>query len=449
MIQASKRKREKKSQDQIHTSLAQQKRLHFKLTAAGILSSVISLLLWLSGVSLFIHLIGILVSFIIGLFYPSKNNLNWALKHIEKSTGLSYQTALEHPSALPYGLDTALNSYAKRSLSRLEAANFRRWWLPLMVISFGLTLLPYTPFRSSPRSVGLPGLENNFLTGTNAEKQNPAETLERQAEQDPQQASPNQVNSQETSRPQTLDDALGSNGQGLNDLAENVADEKALSRFLENLRERELAEENQTTPPAPQRATEPSSRQGQAGQEGDADSQQQAQSAEEQANSEGQPQEGEGNSSENGRDGEQTSSSTEPTPENSDSSSEASSSSENQAQDQGASSSGEQAADDGSSQSQLDGSDEGNDGSGIGSSTARESLGLNSELNRDDPEFLQGQLQQGASNLAGTVRLPGASDQEIASFGPAAEGFQRAEEQAVTEGRIPIEYQEIIKNYFR
>jgi hypothetical protein len=76
---------------------------------------------------------------------------------------------------------------------------------------------------------------------------------------------------------------------------------------------------------------------------------------------------------------------------------------------------------------------------------ADEQLGTSQQ----DPEFLPGRVQGGANNIAGTVRLPGETSQTVFPQGSAPSSFSRAEEEALTEGRIPLEYQEIIRNYFQ
>ncbi len=456
MIRASKRQSNQPQNNNsmphltAHRQFARQKSLNYKLTAASILTTVVSLILWLSGISLFAHIIGILISFVVGLFYPVRSTLTWAQKHIARSIGQSYQTSLEYGGQLPQELDKALFDYTQRALQKLEPPSFKRWWLPLMVIALGLTLLPYTPFRSLPRAVGIPGLEGTPFSSNPAQQQTMPEAQpdSPQANQ-PQQ--PNQLESKETGTPQTLDDAPGSNGQSLNDLAENVADKDALSRFLDNMREKEVANQPQKQDqPPPPNTPQPNSSQGNPNKQGDTEGSQNSQNSQQQSQEQGQPEEGTGDQSQTGQDANNGETVEGQNPEGSDSSSQANDPTEAQSQDQGAASSGEQPDSQGPSQnSPNEASDEGANGSGINSSASRETLGLNSEAPKAEPEFLQGQLSQGESNLAGTVRLPGSTAQNPGSFGPTAEGFQRAEEQAVTEGRIPIEYQEIIKNYFR
>jgi len=65
-----------------------------------------------------------------------------------------------------------------------------------------------------------------------------------------------------------------------------------------------------------------------------------------------------------------------------------------------------------------------------------------------DLEALPGILGPGPETVGGRVRLPG-RDSDVAPTAVSAEGFERAIEQAVTDGSVPVSYQEIIRNYFR
>jgi hypothetical protein len=65
-----------------------------------------------------------------------------------------------------------------------------------------------------------------------------------------------------------------------------------------------------------------------------------------------------------------------------------------------------------------------------------------------DPEQLESNLQEGVINVGGQVRLPG-DDEVSLPPGSAPEVFERGIEQALSEGRIPVEYQEILRSYFR
>jgi len=65
-----------------------------------------------------------------------------------------------------------------------------------------------------------------------------------------------------------------------------------------------------------------------------------------------------------------------------------------------------------------------------------------------DLEALPSILGPGPEAVGGQVRLPG-RDSDLSLDGPAARQFERAVEQAVTDGAVPVTYQEIIRNYFR
>lgn len=449
MIKPSQRKSPKKAPlFQTHNKLASRKNRNRRLTTAGILSAIISLVLWLFGVPLFSHVVAVLFAFIIGFAFPVKKATDWALQTIAKNVGLSYQTALEYDDSDPYAFSEALEKQANNSLRSLHVAPLRRWWLPLLVVAFGLTLLPLSPFRNAPRVLGLPDALNP-LTGTQAtESESSSSTPDTQTDSPNPQEPNDQAEPQaaEAGAPQTLDDTAGASGQGLNDISENVADQETLDRFLDNLRERDIPQESETQPP-PQSTPQQRPTQGEAGEEGE---------PQEQAGSEGENPE---NGAESGTDpqedpnGQNADSSTENSegenPEGGDSAEQSGDPQDAQSQEQGAPSEGDQSDSNGPSEADPDASaQDGSDGIGNLPSGSRPSDGLDEEA-QSEPEFLEGQLDQGQSNLAGTVRLPGDSDQEAGNFGSAASGFQRAEEQAVTEGSIPIEYQEIIRNYFR
>jgi hypothetical protein len=65
-----------------------------------------------------------------------------------------------------------------------------------------------------------------------------------------------------------------------------------------------------------------------------------------------------------------------------------------------------------------------------------------------EPEQLEGQLEQGTINTGGQVRLPGDDDVTLPGGSAPAE-YQQGVERALSEGRIPVEYQEILRSYFR
>ncbi|HEX7022036.1 MAG TPA: hypothetical protein VF171_04195, partial [Trueperaceae bacterium] len=63
-------------------------------------------------------------------------------------------------------------------------------------------------------------------------------------------------------------------------------------------------------------------------------------------------------------------------------------------------------------------------------------------------ESLQGRFRGGPSTIGGQVLIPGLADKPLPE-GQAATGFRHALEKAVTEGRIPVEYQQILRDYYK
>ncbi len=64
------------------------------------------------------------------------------------------------------------------------------------------------------------------------------------------------------------------------------------------------------------------------------------------------------------------------------------------------------------------------------------------------PQFLPGELRPGEQSASGSLRLPGSTDVTLPP-GTSMESYRRAAEQALTEGDVPLEYQEVIRRYFR
>ncbi len=65
-----------------------------------------------------------------------------------------------------------------------------------------------------------------------------------------------------------------------------------------------------------------------------------------------------------------------------------------------------------------------------------------------EPDLLPGVLQFGPENPAGVVRLPG--EEEVAlPPGRSPADYRSAAEEALTEGDLPLAYQEVIRRYFR
>ncbi|HZJ10632.1 MAG TPA: hypothetical protein VFD39_13115, partial [Trueperaceae bacterium] len=88
------------------------------------------------------------------------------------------------------------------------------------------------------------------------------------------------------------------------------------------------------------------------------------------------------------------------------------------------------------------------DAGGAGAGPGNEQEAGVAEGEQTQPDFLEGVLEDGPENPAGTVRLPGDTDVALPP-GRSAADYQSAAEEALTEGDLPLSYQEIIRRYFQ
>ncbi len=501
---------------ELHRRLARRRRRRLRLLFCSAGALFLSLILWLAGVPLPLHLGGVALGFALGFLAPLKPQEPWALSWIENETGLSYRTALEHENANDaYGFHGAVAVRAQDLAGRLEPPAEQPWWLPALVLALGLVVLP---------AVGLPGF--SLPGGRGLVTQAPADTPA-DASPDTPESPPAEAEGGESETPQDapaetpVESAAGSDARdfdtsdgsegGAGGTPSEGSDSEALSSFLDARQEQTSAQEagapqgggapppnesasdtdgaargagNPQAAPVPanaqpstaSRGDEGTSQEG-AGAQGAAGEEQGEQSASGEEQGEGQEgNEGAEGAAQGERDAQETAeqSQTGPAqaeqPQGQEQSAQEEGSTEQAddqegAQDAGAPGDAAQAgAQEGNGEAQgvnapasgEDGEggalagDGGGDGAGDGGSLqglAEPAPGLEGSP-QTPPEFLGGRRQEGASTLSGALQLPGA-DPGTRPTGEAAGDFDRSVERAITEGRIPVEYQEMLRNYFR
>ena len=491
MIKRSRRRNPAPSAEQtlsVHLGMARARQWQRRLWLSSAGACAVSALLWLVGAGLFTHLLVMAAAFGLGLALPVRSAGDWALAWVS-GHGLSYATALELAQSPddPYGFHGAVTKRASAQAARLEPPKQQPWWLPFLVTAVVLAALPVGPFggRGAPFAVTRPnataaaGAES---VGTDPAPAGAAE--DPQASPDPFAAEPADVS---TTAPSLNDlSAAGATEAGAE--GGGASDAAALDRFLDTLRDQPPPDE-----PNPFNSAAPSQRSGTPGEqeagdtqngrsgEGQDDSSGAEPSSADEQGEQGQGEQGQGEQgqSEQGR-GEQGRG-------------EQGQSEQGQEQGQGEGAEGQQQADPGQAEGQNDqgqptdqeaagesdaqnaqenaqpgdatgsspqqgapgdeaGTPEaGESGEGAGDTPGGPTVRENSRLDTpsQDPEQLQGRLNGGPSNVAGTVRLQGTPPTSQLPEGGAPGGFSRAEERAITEGRIPVEYQDIIRNYFR
>jgi hypothetical protein len=426
----------------LHRRLARARDLNRHLTLASLLALVAALLGWALNLDLGLRAAVVAAGASIAWLVPLAGSESWALRWIGDRTGLAYQTSLEAPLEPDrYGMRSALEARALDSLARVDRPTHGAWWLPLLALALGALLLPALPLIPGAGS-GLGG-----SSGPVTPPAVPAGTAE-----EPEELSEPELPDQQRARVDPGEPgAEGGRREDEGDLADGGAagERAALERFLRNVRERpegerEESEESETSssnrPVAPRGGEEGetgsnrgSERRREADEPGEA-----GQQGEEGASTEGEQgagEEGANPFAEAGA-GEQPDGEREPGESDEPV---AAGGEPGKSQEPGQEASG--------SPGEGAGEEEGL-GEGAGNQASAERPAQPGDLEPGQPLFLEGDLRSGPLAPGGAVQLPG-SDQAEPPGGAASETYQREVERAVSEGRIPLEYQEIIRNYFR
>ena len=231
---------------ELHRRLARRHywRLRLLFCSAGALA--LSLVLWLVGVPLPLHLGGVALGFALGFLAPLNSQEPWALSWIEGETGTSYRTALEHAGTNDaYGFHSAVAARASSLAGRLEPPAEQPWWLPVLVLALGLVVLP---------AVGLPGLSlpgrgSALTTETPADALADAptatpETLPPEGAEDGVSETPREAPAENASAGDASDFDTADGSEGAEGGAGSSSDSEALSRFLDARQEEAARETN-------------------------------------------------------------------------------------------------------------------------------------------------------------------------------------------------------------
>lgn len=435
----------------LHRRLASRRLWHLRLTVCSLLALSASLVAWLTTLPFAGHLLAVAAAFAAGFALPLRGLPGWALGWIASHSGFSYQTALEHEGASdPYGLGEAVQARARRQIEGLDPPRPPAWWLPLFAVALGLAFLPFANLGFGlPGPGAAPGPGALPSSSGSAEEPSP-DTLEEEAQSlfEPDEAL-------RADQPEGAESGRQGEGSAPNDGAgDALSDEASLDRFLDNLRQREALD------PPQQDAQAPNVGQPRPGEGPPMEGEQSEQRSGSQAGEEEQSGEGEGQGEGAGQNQGEPQAGEQPEEGGG----------EGEEQGQGDEGLAEQPSGAGESpfapvgepQSEAGEGAQPNDGPpGEDASPERgESEGAGDLASEEQPsdgplegdlapeEFLEGVLTRGPENPGGTLRLPG-SDEVEAPTSTAPPDFRRAVEEAITEGRIPVEYQDVIKRYFR
>lgn len=440
MIEASRRRRRdgRDAPFRLHVRLAAADAWNRRLTNGSAAAAVVSLVAWLAGAPLAWHAAAALLALAGGVAWPVRGARDRALSWIQDQSGLAYETALAHGDtsgdADRFGFGAALMQRASEAAARTRPPTERRWWIPLLVAAGAMLLLP------AARLAGPGGPGGTAPGGPQA----PA-AVEPDALEEPDVAEPEEVPEVDrVDAPDDRDDDSGAEAEQDAPEPGEASEQETLSRFLDNLRERDPfqpvdrpGEEGDAPPSAPREGPgrdgngeppeggEPGEGRPEQGESGEQDATGAGEAGE------GEQQEAEGPPEAGGDQGEQPG--------------EPGASPQEQGEQRegetpvGGQEPGEDPAD------QLDA--EAGEGVGQGPSAPQPSEGAAGDATRE-PEFVEGRLGDGPENPGGSVLLPGEEEIDVPPELRSQE-YRRRVEEAVIDGQVPLEYQEIIRNYFR
>ncbi len=434
----------------IHVRTARRRRRYRRATLAALLAAAVSAGAWLLGVPPLPHALLVLGAAVLGGAWPVRSGEAAALRWVGERVGLAYETALESGDREDrYGLLDAVRVQGRLVVRDLAPPSEPAWWLPAAL--FAATLWAWgalvgapwsgAPFAADPGGGAVPPAGPPPVTAPPLANPTPADL--------PDEA-PDVVSADAPPQEGGAEGEGGAADGG--DGGEGVASERdALERFVENLREREPEPEDD--------AGEPETGAGQAapGEEGDEPADANAPDpggdgeASDRRPGEG-DQEGEAAAGEGPQDG-APGDETEPGQADA-------------AGDESGEGDGDAPGEDGGSPSETQGSPESGPGDGENAGAAgvdpgeeggEGGLGPGAEGEAGEalggegatPEALPSIIGPGPETPVGGVQLPGSEGDGVWPTGAAGAAYQRAVEEALTDGDVPVPYQEVIRRYFQ
>ena len=170
-IKASQRRGPVRSPRPLHQKLARRRAWQQRLVYGGLLALLASLVAWLVGASLALHLGLVALAFALGLGWrfgeTNRRAERWAFSWIEDRSGLAYLSAHELPDTATDGLAGAVRVQAAKA-STLDTPPLQPWALPLLVLALVLALAPH---------LALPALRAPFASSGTAQPDTLPDTL--------------------------------------------------------------------------------------------------------------------------------------------------------------------------------------------------------------------------------------------------------------------------------
>lgn len=482
MIAASRRRRpgveSTEEAFRLHLKLARRSGMGRRLVRGSLAALVCSVIALVVGVDLTIHAVVIAVGFMVGFAVPVLGLRQRALAEIRSHAGMSYETALDLlgdegpprgkspgptelmvPDADPFGLKAAVIDRARHAVADVRPTAAPAWWLPALAVALALLLVSGLDLSGGS---GGPG-PNGSVSPPSGSSVVPIDGRDDRLDDGdvlaPQDEAPGRAE-----EPEGAHETPAHEDEGVDrDTAEpavGAGDGAPMSRFLDSLRERppEAGGGNQ---PEQDRASQgaPSAPPGQGrpggGREGEPERAELPTDPGAQSGDEvraGGGVDGEGR--EGGDDvvvAGETDEDGDPQGESRDDEANGQVPGGRQGADNRPAAGGpedEQGLEQGGAADGAGSDDPAGAGvAGVGGGP--ESAAGVAEGQAERPEFLRGVLEEGPESPAGAVRLPGQTDVTLPLGGSSPADYAAAAEEALSEGDLPLSYQEIIRRYFR
>ena len=452
----------------LHERLAHRAAALTRLTRAAGAAAVAAVAGWLLGLSPGQHALAVVAGAGVAAVWPLRHGLSAAFETIAEQAGLAYQTHVEHTGRNdPHGFLAAAAVQARLSIRDVTPPRQGAWWLPLAALALAVWLLASvvggpggwfgtTPGASPELGPAAPSPPPPLVSEVESEPETEADEVE---PAEPGAGAPPPT-SPDRGPGSGADDAVGdSDGEGV--------EREALERFLDSLRERPSLSEAELAAAETERD----------GVRDDADADLEAAELRTEDEDVGELDSGQLVPSDRPADdatreeiGELPGGGDPTDPDGVDDEQRPGAGNDaadddgppEPAGDHDTGAEGTDPGDDALPQPEQNGADEGamglaSDEPGLDAGSGEDAgigAGPPAEGNDQVPdaagelEALPGLLRPGPETLGGRVRLPGRDSELTLESGEAAR-FERAVEQAVTDGSVPVTYQEIIRNYFR
>ena len=457
---------------------------HYRLIVCGSAALIFSLIAWLLEAESIWQLLSIAIGFLLGFLWPIYNSKSKSLSWLDKHMGLSYRTLLELPPKQKetLGFKKALQRRVEFLITKTKQPRILPWWLLLLGLAVGIAFLPSInlPTASENTYSLLDDFSEQIARAYN-EKAKSQQGLEESTEKNVENREGLPFENQGSNSSTSINSSEATNQPSTNnEFNPKLVDNEVLEELLENDSQTKNSPANpfqsiKSSPPQNLTETQTESNQQVSSNEdlqsnepplisnrpqapldsavSQTERDDQQSTNQESANQESQLNEGEQASDDSELEQTSNNSSNENQQSqrsNSEGNSEEVVETTETTQVENAQSDNEQIEQQQNSQSTQAVPSAGQGDNAAGNSTAanKPSEGLESSSNQTT--HLEGKLTDGPSNLAGEISLPGSTEADFPQTNSVSNSnFQYSVEEAITEGSIPLEYQEILRNYFR